>query len=249
MKNLLYHILNFTFPKFEKKILKILRKEKKLIIFDVGCYKGVFTKNILKFNGKQKYKFFLFDVNKNVKKYIKNLLKLKNLTYNEVALGHKRGRAIYNYNSSFESSGSSLSSVYKSDNKWNNSRKFLLKILSLNSHQNGFIKYVVKTNTLDNFLKKNRIKLIHVLKVDVDGFEHKLLQGAKKTLKNNKVKTILIEISAKKDSFYKKEKKILSFLEKRNFIFIEKSNIFSVSLFSNTKSGDYLFVNKNYLES
>ena len=58
MKNLLYHILNFTFPKFEKKILKILRKEKKLIIFDVGCYKGVFTKNNLMENKNTNF-FFL----------------------------------------------------------------------------------------------------------------------------------------------------------------------------------------------
>ena len=75
MKNILYYILNLTFPKFEKKIIKILRNEKKLIIFDVGCYKGVFVKTILKFIEKKKYKFFLFDINKNVKKYINTLLK------------------------------------------------------------------------------------------------------------------------------------------------------------------------------
>jgi len=56
MKNLLYYILNFTFPKFEKNIMEFFKNEKKLIIFDVGCYKGVFVKTILKAVGKKKSK-------------------------------------------------------------------------------------------------------------------------------------------------------------------------------------------------
>ena len=112
---------------------------------------------------------------------------------------------------------------------------------------NGIIKYKVQTTKLYNFLKKNKIKLIDILKVDVDGSEYKFLQGAKNTLKNNKVKTILIEISDKKDLYRKKEKKILNFLQKRNFALVEKSNIFTVSIFSNIKSGDYLFVNNKKL--
>ena len=37
----------------------------------------------------KKYKFYLFDINKNVKGYITNLLKLKNIYYNEVAISNK----------------------------------------------------------------------------------------------------------------------------------------------------------------
>ena len=158
MKNLLYYILNLTFPKFEKNIIKILKREKKLIIFDVGCYKGVFVKKILKLIGNKKSKFFLFDINKNVKSYISNILKMKNINFHEVALTNQTGSATYNYNSSFESSGSSLSSIYKNDNKWNKSRKFILKILSPNDNDKGFIKYRVKTTTLDAFIFKNKIK-------------------------------------------------------------------------------------------
>ena len=247
MKNLLYYILNFTFPKFEKDLTNFLKNEKKLIIFDVGCYKGVFVKTILKVAGKRKFKFFLFDINKNVKKYISDLLKLKNMYFHEIALSNQNGTAIYNYNSSFESSGSSLSTVYKNDTKWNRSRKFVLKIMSPNNNEEGFIKYRVKTITLDTFLSKKKIKLIDILKVDVDGSEFKFLEGANKSLKKNKVKTLLIEISAKKNDYRKKEKRIINFLEKRDFLFIKKSNIFSVSVFSNIKSGDYFFVNKQYL--
>ena len=247
MKNLLYYILNLTFPKFEKNIIKILKREKKLIVFDVGCYKGVFVKKILKLIGNKKSKFFLFDINKNVKSYISNILKMKNINFHEVALTNQTGSATYNYNSSFESSGSSLSSIYKNDNKWNKSRKFILKILSPNDNDKGFIKYRVKTTTLDSFILKNKIKLIDILKVDVDGSELKFLQGAKNSLKRNKIKTLLIEVSAKKSLYKIKEKTIITFLKKRNLVFIKKSNIFSVSVFSNIKSGDYFFVNKKYL--
>ena len=72
---LLYYIANYTLQhSFEKEILKILKNEKKLVIFDVGCYRGVFTKTMLNLIEKRKYKFYLFDINKNVKKYIASLL-------------------------------------------------------------------------------------------------------------------------------------------------------------------------------
>jgi len=38
----------------------------------------------------------------------------------------------------------------------------------------------------DNFAKKNKIRIINLLKIDVEGSEYNLLKGAKKTLKKNK---------------------------------------------------------------
>ena len=178
MKSIFYYIINFTYPNFEKDIIRILKREKKLVIFDIGCYRAVFTKTILKLLLKKKYKFYLFDINKNVKKYIANLLKLKNIYYNEVAISNKNGKANYNYNRFFEFSGSSLSSLVKSDIKWVTSRKMISKILFLNSK--GFIKYPVSTITIDKFLEKNKIKLVDVMKVDIDGSEYEFLQGAKR---------------------------------------------------------------------
>ena len=93
MKALLYYILNYTFPKLEKDVIKIIKNEKKLVIFDVGCYRGFFTKTILKSIKKKKYKFYLFDINKNVKQYIADLLKLKNIYYHEVAISNRNGKA------------------------------------------------------------------------------------------------------------------------------------------------------------
>ena len=246
MKKLIYYILNFTFHRFEAKIIKILKNEKNLVVFDIGCFRGVFTKNILKLIDRKKIKFYLFDINKNTKKYISNLILSRNISYNEVALINKNGTAEYNYNSFFESSGSSLSPLFRNDAKWISSRKFLLKIL-LQSTKN-YVKYRVAALTLDTFVKKKRIKSIDLLKVDIDGSEYEFLQGAKVTLKENKIKVILIEINDKKKNYKKKEKKIINFLKKRNFTFLKKHMNLTVILLSDLKSGDYLFINNSYLK-
>ena len=246
MKKLIYYILNITFHRFEAKIIKILKNEKNLVVFDIGCFRGVFTKNILKLIDRKKIKFYLFDINKNTKKYISNLILSRNISYNEVALSDKNGTAEYNYNSFFESSGSSLSPLFRNDAKWISSRKFLLKIL-LQSTKN-YVKYRVPTLTLDTFVKKKRIKSIDLLKVDIDGSEYEFLQGAKVTLKENKIKVILIEINEKKKNYNKKEKKIINFLKKRNFTFLKKHMNLTVILLSDLKSGDYLFINNSYLK-
>ena len=89
---LFYYLANYALQhSFEKEIIKLIENEKKLVVFDVGCYRGIFTKTILNFVGRIKYKFYLFDVNKKVRKYITNLLKIKNVYYNEVALCNKNG--------------------------------------------------------------------------------------------------------------------------------------------------------------
>ena len=247
MKAILYYILNFTFPKLEKEIIKIVKNKKKLIVFDIGCYRGIFTETILKSIKIKKYKFYLFDINKNVKQYIANLLKLKNIYYHEVAICNRNGKAKYNYNSFFEPSGSSLSSLVKSDIKWVTSRKLISKILFLNSK--GFIKYPVSTITIDKFLEKNKIKLVDVMKVDIDGSEYEFLQGAKKTIENNKVKIILLEIMGNKNSYKDKEKKIVNFFKKRKYTLIKKRKFWIVSLFSNLIAVDCLFVSNKYLDS
>ena len=242
---LFYYLANYTLQNsFEKEVINLVKNKSKLVIFDVGCYRGIFTKTILNLIRNKKYKFYLFDINKKVKKYIKNLIRLKNIYYNEIALSNKNGKAIYYYNRFFESAGSSLSNIVKNDSKWNFSRKLIFKLLFLKVK--NFTKYKVSTITLDNFVKNKKIKLIDILKIDIEGSEYDLLKGAKNTLKKNKIKIILVEIIAKKDSYDKKKKKIFNFLKKRNFTLVKKANIWSISLFSNIKGGDYLFINRKY---
>ena len=87
---------------------------------------------------------------------IKKFSKEDVIFFTGIALINKNGTAEYNYNSFFESSGSSLSPLFRNDAKWISSRKFLLKILLQNTK--NYVKYRVPTLTLDTFVKKKRIK-------------------------------------------------------------------------------------------
>ena len=127
---------------------------------------------------------------------------------------------------------------------WVLSRKIFLKIFFQNT--DNYQSYKVPTITLDSFVKKEKIKFISVLKVDVDGSEKQVLYGAKKNLKKNKIKIILIEINDKKNHYIKKEKQIINFLKNYNFELVKKRIMFSPSFLSNIRSGDYLLINKKF---
>ena len=127
---------------------------------------------------------------------------------------------------------------------WVLSRKIFLKIFFQNT--DNYQSYKVPTITLDSFVKKEKIKFISVLKVDVDGSEKQVLYEAKKNLKKNKIKIILIEINDKKSRYIKKEKQIINFLKNYNFELVKKRIMFSPSFLSNMRSGDYLLINNNF---
>ena len=92
---LFYYLANYTLQHtFEKEVVKFINKKRRLVIFDVGCYRGIFVKTILNLVGRKKNKFYLFDINKKVKKYIQNLIKFNNFYYNEIALSDKNGAGI-----------------------------------------------------------------------------------------------------------------------------------------------------------
>ncbi len=244
MKKFIYFLMTLIDMGLENQIVELLKKEKKITVFDVGCYRGSFTEKVFQIFKKKKIKFYLFDANQNVKKYISKLMKLKNVKYNEIALHNKNGKAVYHHNDSFESSGSSLSTIIKNDSFWIFSRKMILKLFFLSTK--GFTNYSVKTITLDNFVKKNKIKSIDLLKIDIEGSEHLMLQGAKKTLKKNRIKTILVEICDKKINYEKKERKILNFLKKYQFNLIKKNIYLSPSFLSNHMAGDYQLINSSF---
>ena len=86
MQKLIYSLANKIFMnEVESELLHLSKKNK--IIFDVGCYRGFFTKNILSIephNNNNKY--YLFDPNPKVKNYIKELTLNKNINYFELAL-------------------------------------------------------------------------------------------------------------------------------------------------------------------
>jgi len=240
----------------ESKIVNLLFKNNKflknknnlpIVIFDVGCFRGDWSRNILKALKKKTSKqamIYLFDVNPKSEIYLKSLIKNRNFKFNNIALNEEKGVKEFNFNTFFECSGSSLDTVYKDDKAWVRSRKIFLRFFSFKKVKD-FSKITVNTDTIDNYCSINNISEIDILKIDVEGSEKRVLLGAEKTLK--KVKIIYTEIAENKVFYSKKEKEIINFLNKNNFLFLEKKNIRNVSFFSNVIAKDNIFINKSFL--
>ena len=70
-----------------------------------------------------------------------------------------------------------------------------------------------------------------------------VIEGLKKSLKNNKIKILLTEINETNKKYNLKEKKVINFLKKYDFKLVKKNIMLTPSLFSSITSGDYLFIN------
>tara|TARA_B100000787_G_C16166821_1_gene284335 strand:- start:54 stop:752 length:699 start_codon:yes stop_codon:yes gene_type:complete len=215
----------FHLPRIKKFIKKNIFL-KKPIIFDVGSHEGKVTK--LFFNLYRNAKIYCFEPNKLlVQKIKKNNIK-KNIIICNYALGDQNGKEIININNL--NLTSSLSKL--------NSYSFYLKIKKLILGKN-ISSYSQKINVikLDKFCEIKKIKKIDLIKIDVEGYEYKVLLGAKKTIHN--IHYVMIEVQ--KNNMYKdySKKKIEKFLKKNNFILLKKFNFpfmfFQDRLYENTK--------------
>jgi FkbM family methyltransferase len=227
--NKLYYYFNKYFQNdFLKIITEKIDKSKKINIFDVGCYIGDFSINIKKVINKN-VSFFLFDPNPNIK--------VKNFNINKIALDSTNKKKFFYLNDFLPHSGSSLKKITKDDFFWNLTRKmFLFKM------NKQFKRIAVRTQTLDSFCSKNKILDIEVLKIDVEGNELEVLKGGKKILRKTNI--IQLEILEKKKFFNAKFNIIIKFLKKYNFELIKNKNMWSVSIFSQIKGNDLLFIKK-----
>jgi FkbM family methyltransferase len=230
----LYHLVDkFLMRDLSDELINKLNS-KKPIIFDVGCFIGNFSRNLKKKLDLKNKNFYLFDANPN--------LKIKDFKYNNLVFSDKIQERNFYLNEFFPSSGSSLKVDTKNDVKWNCSRKLITSFLNARSGWvgGGFKTLKVKTDTIDNFCKNNKVKKIDILKIDVEGSEFEVLKGSKKIL--NKTHLIQLEIYQNRKNFTKIEKKITTFLKKYNFKKVKEKKIWSVSLFSNLIGKDVLFV-------
>ena len=153
--------------------IKSLINNKNPIIFDVGAHEGESIERFLKI-----FKEPIFHCFEPQEKPFKILIenKYKNIIYNNNALGDKieeRKINILNNDSS--------SSLYELDEKSKNINN--LKCLESS---------LVSVQVLDDYIKKNKIEKIDLLKIDVQGYEDKVLRGGINSL--NKIFLIELEI-------------------------------------------------------
>ena len=247
MEKLIYNIFNKIFMnEVESELLDYISEEENKVIFDVGCFRGNFTKNIIKQESKKNLKsnFFLFDPNPNAKKYLNFLLKDNNIKYFNIALDNSNSKKKFTLNQYFEASGSSLVSLHKEDKLYNLTRKNFMKIFQPFKKIKDYVEIDVKTQTLDNFCLENKIDCIHLLKLDTEGNEFNILKGAENLLSKNKIKVIYTEICSNKKDYNNKSYEINNFLKKYNFLHIKSYKIPTLGILSKLKATDDLFVLK-----
>tara|TARA_B100000674_G_C37822080_1_gene906311 strand:- start:92 stop:799 length:708 start_codon:yes stop_codon:yes gene_type:complete len=153
-------------------------------VIDVGAHEGEFALNFnKKFNVE---KIISFEPNIKVFKILnKNIFNYKNMYAVNSGVGSREEKKILNINT--ESSSSSLNELRKDSNYYK--KKFFF----INLFKGEIIKDRLEISILklDDFIIKNDISSIDLLKIDTEGFEFDVLKGANNNLK--KIKVIYFE--------------------------------------------------------
>lgn len=106
--------------------------------------------------------------------------------------------------------------------------------------------YDVNVTSVDDYCAKNKINDIHILKSDTEGFELKVLEGAKKMMKKNKIQFVLIELFFDLNFIGQSSVgEIFSYLEENNFSLV-KFYDFSLTGQGLASKSDALFINENF---
>ena len=197
----------------EPNMLKSLKKLNINYIFDVGSHRGESIDYFIKLKNLKKIQSF--EPQKDnflvLKKKYKNNSKV---ILNQIALSQNE-----NYKDFYINDLSSTSTFSRL-----NKKSFWLKIKNkILNKKNPIINIVkIRSLTIDKFIKQKKIEKIDLLKIDTEGHELEVLKGALKTIKEHKVKFILIELHFSKMYQNYSKKKIESFLAKNNFFLLKK---------------------------
>lgn len=162
----------------EKNVFKILKKlppKSELTIFDVGAHNGEWFR-LLKKNYPLEKKVYSFEPSR------ASFIELSKIDDEEIiplniALGDKEQK------------------IFLQEDEIGSSGAFITK------NKNVFSKEI-EMKTLDNYCKENNIDEIDLLKIDTEGYELKLLSGARDMINSNKIKIIQFEFGAPSEEKY-----------------------------------------------
>jgi len=197
MKKLLKKIFNLFGYKVSKNnskdnfrfedLTKILISKDNPLVFDVGANKGQsITKYKNLFNNPEIHSFEpnIDEINILKEKYKND----KKLFLNNVAVGNEKGKLELNINAI---SGHSSFKKLVPNTTWIKKRSSQINIDEKNYTTKKINSEII---TLDDYAREKSISNIDILKIDTQGFEDKVLLGAQKLLKENKIKLIQLEL-------------------------------------------------------
>lgn len=157
-------------------VLNRYEKETNIIVFDVGANSGAFTNEVLSLQEKysNSVHVFAFEPLHELNKKLITDFKGKPVTVINVGLGSKKERLPF-----FQNKISTLSSLYDTS------------VLYDNAEQEGYL--LADISTIDSIMTEYKISFIHYLKIDVEGHEVNVLEGAANAIQNGAIAFIQFE--------------------------------------------------------
>ena len=198
----------------QKKIFNFLKNFKIKTIFDIGAHKGEFLKLIKKIENFEK--IYSFEPQKKIYQNL-NLLSIENKIFCfNLALGNNN--EIRNLKINKKSSTSTFSEI-NDLSLWYKIKSFIVG----GSLKSSFI-YEEKVNVmkLDDFCNDHKVSNIDLLKIDTEGHEKEVLEGALNLIKEKKIKYILLEFHLSNMFFNYSVNDLENFLDNCNFKLLKK---------------------------
>tara|TARA_Y100001980_G_C14525084_1_gene300550 strand:+ start:749 stop:1438 length:690 start_codon:yes stop_codon:yes gene_type:complete len=209
----------------QERIVKFIDKKDIRIVVDIGAHKGEFLKHIKKI--KSIRKVYSLEPQKNVYEYLLNEIDNKKFFAYNIAISNINGKQkmqIHDF---------SMTSTFSKVNE--NSIYYKIKNLIIGNKKKKF--EFVKTEKLDLFIKKRKLKKIDLLKIDTEGHELNVIKSGLKALK--KTKYLLIEFRQNDLYLNYSSFKLHQIITKNNFKLIKnfKFPMFSMEdrLYKNSK--------------
>tara|TARA_B100001093_G_C26856051_1_gene1027456 strand:- start:1225 stop:2124 length:900 start_codon:yes stop_codon:yes gene_type:complete len=203
-KDILSNIIqkeNFE-PVYIKSFKSILDKKKHLTFFDVGAHRGETIKEIKKYFPDAK--LYSFEPFKESFDDLKEVSKLfNNSEVFNIGLSNFNGiEKLYNY---IDNDNSYMSVI-------NSTSKLLPGSMTKFGYKDPdkIIEIECEFSTLDKFITNKKIDFIDILKIDVQGNEYKVLEGADNIISSGGIKIIYLEILV--FPFYEKQKDLSYYL-------------------------------------
>ena len=161
-------------------------------IFDVGANVGDFTNTGIEFFPKSNY--FCFEPSEETHSKLIKKINNKNVSFYKMALSNVNDVLPFtkNYNVC-------NSLVVEKDSDKNNSQEDKLDIRIRALSGDDIEIENVQTMTLDNFCDQNNIQKIDLIKIDTEGFDFEVLQGAQRMLSGNNIDIIYTELTFEKE--------------------------------------------------
>jgi FkbM family methyltransferase len=166
---------------FIEKVLPVVLKNNSPVFFDIGANIGNYSALLLnRFPSATIYAFEPHPITYNQLVELKESISSKNLRIHNVAFGNNRGElTLYDRG---DYNGSTHASLH---------REVFSEIHKIDIGAS----YVVKIEQLDVFVENERLNYIDFLKIDTEGNEFAILQGASKLLQDKKIGCIQFEFN------------------------------------------------------